>query len=66
MRKVIKLQMELWKKDIPQKKFGLKSKDEIAKLLMGYSTYTVLQEKLNSRCTRNRMFLKMQLTGYCF
>ena len=36
--------MELWKKDIPQNNFGLKSRDGIAKLLMGYSTYTVLQE----------------------
>jgi len=37
--------MELWKKDISQNKFGLKSREEILKLLIGfYSTYTVLQE----------------------
>ena len=44
MRKVIELQMKFWKKDISQIKFNLKSRDEIPKLLMDYSTYTVLQE----------------------
>ncbi len=35
MRKVIKLQMEFWKKDIANIKFDLQSRDEIPKLLMG-------------------------------
>ena len=44
MRKVIKLQMELWK-NISQNQFVLKSRDEIPKLLMGYnSTYTAPQK----------------------
>jgi len=35
MRKVIELQMELWKKDISQIEFDLQSRDEIPKLLIG-------------------------------
>ena len=35
MRKVIDLQMEIWKKDIANIEFDLQSRDEIPKLLMG-------------------------------
>jgi len=35
MRKIIDLQMEIWKKDIANIKFDLQSRDEIPKLLMG-------------------------------
>ena len=51
MRKVIKLQMELWK-NISQNQFGLKSRDEIPKLLMGYnSTYTAPQKIVPSHAS---------------
>jgi len=49
MRKVINLQMEFWKKDIPNIEFDLQSRDEIPKLLMGlqhiYRT-TAIREKV--------------------
>jgi hypothetical protein len=35
MRKVIDLQMQFWKKDIPDLEFDLESRDEIPKLLIG-------------------------------
>ena len=48
MRKVIDLQMELWKKDIDNIEFDLQSRDEIPKLLMGlqhiYSTAPIREK----------------------
>jgi transposase, IS5 family len=51
MRKVIDLQMELWKKDIADIEFDLESRDEIPKLLMGlqyiYSTPSIRDKIFN-------------------
>jgi len=50
MRKVIDLQMELWKKDIDSIEFDLQSRDEIPKLLMG------LQYIYRIACIREKVF----------
>jgi hypothetical protein len=51
MRKIIDLQMEIWKKDIANIEFDLQSRDEIPKLLMGlqhiYKTASIRKEVSN-------------------
>ena len=48
MRKIINMQMELWKKDIGDIEFDLQSRDEITKLLIGlqhiWQTKTIREE----------------------